>query len=153
MKTLTWTATAALIGLVACTPPQPNTVQETTGARYSADSMAECYVSYANQDTVMLRINPGDTTVTGDLEYLFYEKDHNMGTITGAFHGDTLLANYLFWSEGMESEREVAFLRRGDSLLEGYASVIERDSLMAFADRDSLRFGDGYVLTRTDCPI
>src|SRR5882757_5341997 len=72
---------------------------------------AYCYYSARNRDTVFLHINVAGNKVTGDLEYNLYEKDKNKGSIQGMLKGDTLIAEYTFLSEGIESVREVAFLK------------------------------------------
>lgn len=111
-----------------------------------------CYIGIIGQDSIYLQLNMRDSQVEGDLKYNFYEKDDTQGVLEGEFLGDTLFANYRFISEGIESEREVAFLRNGDSLQEGYGEMEEKDGKMVFVSRNSLNYGQSFLLGETECP-
>ena len=111
-----------------------------------------CYLYVSGKDSVKLRLEKFPNVVTGSLSYLFNEKDKNTGTIDGVLHGDTLIADYTFMSEGKSSVRLVAFLVKDSSVIEGYASVEEKDGKTIFKDLSSLDFGKGTILKRRDCP-
>lgn len=110
----------------------------------------ECYLVVTGKDSVLLRIDIENTSVTGDLLYRFTEKDKSGGSVFGNFRGDTLVADYKFTSEGMESEREVAFLRQGDTFIEGYGDAVESNGRMVFKRIDSLKF-EGKPMLKIDC--
>ncbi|HUR30864.1 MAG TPA: hypothetical protein VMZ69_05495, partial [Saprospiraceae bacterium] len=61
-----------------------------------------------------------------------------------------LLADYKFMAEGMESEREVAFIKRGEDFIEGYGDVVENSERIVFKDLKSLKF-EGSPMQKTDC--
>lgn len=71
-----------------------------------------CYAYMGKKDTAFMHINIADSIVTGNLKYAIFEKDSNDGTLQGKLKNDTLLANYTFVSEGVESVREVVFLKK-----------------------------------------
>jgi carbonic anhydrase len=112
---------------------------------------AYCYYSIRNRDTVFLHINVAGNKVTGDLEYNLYEKDKNKGSIQGMLKGDTLIAEYTFLSEGIESVREVAFLKKGNDWVEGYGDIEEKNGRVVFKDIKALNFNSGFVLQEKDC--
>ena len=85
------------------------------------DTSATCYILQNEKDTVSLRLVIHENHVSGKLYYHYFEKDRNTGNIEGQVNGDTIFARYTFMSEGIESQREVAFLKNGDTLTEGYA--------------------------------
>lgn len=89
--------------------------------------------------------------VTGDLSYKYFQKDQNKGTLRGAMRGDTLFGIYTFMSEGAESSREVAFLKKGNDLVEGYGDVQEMEGKVIFTNRTSLDFSSSVVLKLVDC--
>ncbi|MEX2592226.1 MAG: hypothetical protein WD426_05595 [Anditalea sp.] len=94
-------------------------VQKNRGEELDRET-SSCYLYATDRDTVFLELNPPvNGKVTGELNYLFYERDGNVGHIEGEIQGDTLLANYTFVSEGMTSVREVAFLLGGNQVMEG----------------------------------
>ena len=114
----------------------------------SADA---CYLYSTDKDTVSLQITAAADLVSGTLTYRLYAKDRNDGTIQGRMKEDTLYADYRFSSEGMESTREVVFLRKDNILTEGYGEMMEKDGKMAFKNRQEITFGNGIVLQKTEC--
>ena len=123
-----------------------------TGSPVGTDGVipsASCYTYASPRDTVRLSITDLQGNTLGTLRYALAEKDRNTGTFEGEWSGDTLYANYTFQSEGVESEREVAFLRRGNHLTEGYGPVNSEGT--GFAARNKLNFPGQIELTRTEC--
>ncbi|MDQ3142733.1 MAG: hypothetical protein M3Q56_10860 [Bacteroidota bacterium] len=88
--------------------------------------------------------------VNGDLAYNFYEKDKSKGTLTGTMNGDTLFAQYTFMSEGMESVREVAFLKKGNDFVEGYGEM-DKETGTKFLDKNNIDFSGNSLLKQTSC--
>lgn len=72
----------------------------------------QCYLFSLNNDTVSLQLKDSNSIITGNLNYLPYEKD---GTIGNLHHiekkGDTLFALYTSMQEGQESTGEFAMLK------------------------------------------
>jgi hypothetical protein len=110
-----------------------------------------CYAGAVGADSIRLTVTHMGPAVKGELAYRPAEKDRSRGTLSGMMHGDTLLAHYTFQSEGTESVRQVAFLLRGDSALEGYGNMTERQNRQVFKDVRALHFGAGYRAVRTAC--
>ncbi|WP_083421845.1 hypothetical protein [Arsenicibacter rosenii] len=110
-----------------------------------------CYRLVTGQDTVSMQLTTKGSDAEGALTYNFYEKDRNQGTFTGTFHGDTLLANYTFQSEGTQSIREVAFLRQGDELVEGYSDMEDQNGKFVFTDKATISFTEGIRLKKESC--
>ena len=106
-----------------------------------------CY-AYENRDTVKLSININNDEVSGDLNYNIFEKDRNNGQIRGTMSGDTIIAEYQFQSEGLTSTREVAFLRKGSTLVEGFGPMDSTGT--HFVDHRSFDFS-GFALHETSC--
>ena len=89
--------------------------------------------------------------VTGKLSYKFYEKDSNKGEFDGQFHGDTLLADYKFTSEGQLSTRQVIFLIKNNIATEGYGDMEEKNGKMVFKDIKGVSVGKGLSLKKVEC--
>jgi hypothetical protein len=113
--------------------------------------VAGCYGYTKGRDTVMMSMQIRGKEVSGDLTYKLFEKDHNVGSIAGELIGDTVLVDYTFNSEGSKSVRQVAFLKRGDQLTEGYGDVEEQNGKMVFKDRSKLKFSSMIVLNKDSC--
>ncbi len=111
----------------------------------------ECYSYVTPRDTVYLHISRKNRNITGDLTYKLYEKDSNQGSLDGRIKGDTLLAEYTFNSEGRSSIREVIFLKKGESYVEGFGPVTEKEGKMTFQDHKNITFINGITLTKTSC--
>jgi hypothetical protein len=142
-------ATGSLALLAACHEQSTQTAQEPTAA---APTTPQCYAYRTDTDTVRLTLQTTQATVTGELAYRYFEKDRNRGTIRGTMHGDTLLADYTFQSEGRQSVREVAFLRRDIGFVEGYGPVTEQQGKTVFKLPRTLHFDAKYMLLPVACP-
>jgi len=116
-----------------------------------AEPVRDCYAGKRGKDTVTLSYMINDNVVTGELMYNYFEKDKNTGTIKGKFSGDTLFADYNFKSEGMMSVREVVFVKKGNTLVEGYGDGEEKDGKWVFKKKDALKFDNSIVLDKVVC--
>ncbi len=139
----------ALITLISC-----NGRTDEKRAAIGSEPVSEplsCYTFIKNMDTISLSFTVEQNRATGDLNYNFFEKDDNIGTIDGTMHGDTLFADYVYQSEGKTSEREVAFLRRGDTMVEGFGEIKQESGKSTFKNRKMLYFESNLVLNKTAC--
>ena len=116
------------------------------------DSSATCYIFNSEKDTVSLRLVTHENHVSGKLYYHYFEKDRNTGNIEGQVNGDTIFARYTFMSEGIESQREVAFLKNGNTLTEGYAPLNKSTGDPDFSNRSAIKFDTAFVLQKSACP-
>ncbi|MEH6679334.1 MAG: hypothetical protein V7724_02245 [Sediminicola sp.] len=115
------------------------------------NALRECYRFTGNNDTITIKLAKKGERIIGTLDYYFYEKDKSTGTLEGHISGDTLFAVYEYTSEGRLSKREVAFLKRGSVIKEGFAEVEEVDGMFRFKDGAVLDFENNVVLNATDC--
>jgi len=120
------------------------------GTSSPKESLSSCYESSSSKDTVFLSVFGSSKVITGALNYHYNEKDNNNGTIRGFMHGDTLIADYIFMSEGKASVRQVVFLKQGNDFIEGYGDAEERDGKMVFKDMNTISF-TGLALHMVDC--
>ncbi len=110
-----------------------------------------CYGYTSAKDTVNLHFQISGNIVTGDLAYNYFAKDKNTGTIQGNMKGDTLFAEYKFMSEGIESIREVVFLKKGNDFVEGYGDAEEKNGKMIFKNTSGLNFNNSLILKKVAC--
>ncbi|MGI4763022.1 MAG: hypothetical protein ACRYF0_20080 [Janthinobacterium lividum] len=141
---------AGSLALLAACHEQTTQASQETAAPTPAGP--QCYAYRTETDTVRLTLQTTQPTVTGQLAYRYFEKDRNQGTIKGVMHGDTLLADYTFQSEGSQSVREVAFLRRDIGFVEGYGPVMEQGNKTIFKLPRTLHFDAKYTLLPVPCP-
>lgn len=111
-----------------------------------------CYQGIIKSDTINLSLEIAENQdVKGDLSYLFFEKDKNNGVVVGKMVGDTLKGHYTFMSEGLESSREIVFLRKGKIMIEAYGDVEQVNKKTVFKDPKKLYFDSATVLSEIDC--
>ncbi len=154
MKTAHYFITAGLAVLMAC---KQNKAIKLSG-EVTPESVTqpvpqqECFTYVKNRDTVTLSLTQTDSTLTGNLSYLLFEKDKNTGTVSGKILGDTILLDYTFNSEGVSSKRQVAYLKLNNTLVEGFADAEEKNNVMVFKNRSDLSFEKtGIVLRKIPC--
>lgn len=113
--------------------------------------VSTCYSTTTGKDTVFLKVEIFPNVVTGRLLYKFHEKDNNTGDFDGYLHGDTLLADYTFISEGIQSTREVIFLIQDSVAIEGYGNMEEKNGKMVFKNQREIIFEKGLTLKKIPC--
>ena len=86
----------------------------------AGNAVRECYLYVSDYDTIKMNITIHENKVSGSLEYKYYEKDKNTGTINGELRENKLSAIYSFMSEGVKSTRQVIFQKKGETFTEGY---------------------------------
>ncbi len=110
-----------------------------------------CYLGVTAKDSIRLHIEITGDSVHGNLNYLMDQKDSNTGTFTGTMHGDTLLADYHFISEGMQSIRQVSFIINDSMAFAGYGEMVENGNKMRFKNPLSLTFETKNPLKLVNC--
>lgn len=113
----------------------------------------ECYRAIVKKDTISMSLTiKGNQLASGKLSYNFFEKDKSFGTLVGKVKGDTLFADYAFMSEGLATLRQVAFLKKGNTYIEGYGEVVDDSKgKVIFKDPKQLKFEGNIVLSKVDC--
>lgn len=111
-----------------------------------------CYLGVVGKDSVKLEIDRSGTNFNGFLSYKRFESDSSLGEINGTISGDTLKGTFNFLSEGMISVSDKYFLAKDGKLLEGWGDMVNADdTTVKFEDPSQLTYGQGFVLSLTDC--
>lgn len=110
-----------------------------------------CFQYTNGKDTVSLTLISPSETLQGDLVYDYFEKDRNEGTLSGNINDSSLVASYLFSSEGIQSKREVAFKKVGHTWVEAFGEMRMVGDEMRFINLNSLDYNSGIVLKPIDC--
>ena len=127
-----------------------STITAETAVAAAAESRT-CYASYKNQDSTYLDLHIEGDQVSGALDIIPREKDRNIGTVSGLVKGDTILLDYTFQSEGMQSIRQVAYLQKDGKLVEGFAEVQEQNGKTVFKSLGDLKFDGSVILEQSAC--
>lgn len=150
---------ALVVLLISCKKEVKNTpiIEQRKGGSMEIpkEVVKKCYSRMTKKDTILLSFSmKEDQTFVGELNYKLFEKDKNIGTLSGVQKGDTLIADYTFMSEGTTSVRQVAFLKKGNTYIEGFGYMIEDSKgRIVFRHLNQLQFDGNIVLTKEDCKI
>lgn len=117
------------------------------------DTSLTCYLLDNGKDKIAIQIKADGNEASGQLLYRYFQKDKNTGTFTGKMYGDTLIADYKFESEGRVSNRQVAFIKRGDQLVEGFSNKHDTAGNPDMAERASINFQNIFILHKITCKL
>ena len=121
-----------------------------TGAKPFA--LEGCYEMTLKKDSAFMQLQLQDSIVSGTLNFNFFEKDRNTGTFKGVLRGDKILADYTFQSEGVTSVREIVFLLKDGTLLQGFGNLKEEGGKLVFANREELQYQKANPFIKINCP-
>lgn len=144
--------TGLFLGLISCNTKQNRADQKNIQEKEKAViQQNECFASFSQQDSIWLKLDFSENMASGILIYHFFEKDSNKGSLQGVLKGDTLVADYTFQSEGKTSVREVAFLIKKDSVVEGFGNMEEHNKKQRFKNNVEIDFSKGIIFKKIDC--
>lgn len=141
----------ALLVFFSCKRKEDIEVLSVKIPKSKSEKVNECYQYVSGKDTITARITIDDEKVNGDLAYKFFEKDKSSGPISGIAKGDTLIVEYSFASEGTQSVREVVWLRKNNTLTEGYGDIQDNNGKVTFRDKSALNFTGNLILQKMPC--
>lgn len=110
-----------------------------------------CYRYESSKDTVSLRLNRTDNEVSGTLSYNYLEKAKDKGSFKGRIVGDTIFADYTYDSPEKKGVREVIFIKKDSSLVEGYGETEEIKGKTKFKTDAILSFNEAISLEQVEC--
>ena len=113
--------------------------------------MPGCYAWVAKKDSALLTLDISGNKVSGNLNYVLYQKDNNKGIINGILQDSLIIADYTFQSEGMTSVRQVVFKLHGNSLIEGFGDIDMKGDTARFKNISQLQFQEERPFIKTDC--
>ena len=86
---------------------------------------------------------------TGTLTYVFSGNEVSQGTFKGKWENNILVANYYYKAKGKNKERQIAFKRINNQLLEGYGE--RKTNSTQFKNISKLQFNANMPLKKTTC--
>jgi hypothetical protein len=110
-----------------------------------------CYEMTLKKDSAFLQIQLTDSTVSGNLDYHWYQKDSNNGTIKGVVRDSLLIAAYTFQSEGVTSVREVIFKIHDQELWPAFGGLTPHNDTLVFKDKNNLQYDNKHPFIKINC--
>lgn len=133
-----------MIALFSCNQ-KTTTTQETQSDSVVVEEKAsiidgneKCFLATLGKDSAFLALKIVEEKVNGSLNYQFYKKDNNKGTVEGTLNKDTLNLVYTFSSEGSTSTRPIKMLLRNNKFFEVYGNEIAAE-------------GKGFIYNPSEC--
>lgn len=114
-------------------------------------SVSGCYNSVFGKDSISISLTKTGDSISGPLSFHLYEKDKNDGYFSSVLKDSLLVGFYNFSSEGTYSVRQTVFKIAGDSILQGYGPIENKNDTMFFKNINSLHFMYDRPLVRTSC--
>ncbi len=133
------------------TPSSDSIIIPESDEPIESSTIQTCYIGNVEKDSVFLTIEDNLGTITGKMRYKNFEKDSSVGDIIGNQNGDTLKLNYTFKSEGITSEREIYFLMKVESLLEGIGEQKVNRHKSSYTDYSKIKYENGLNMKQIDC--
>lgn len=112
-----------------------------------------CYLGVMGKDSVFASIDDNLGTISGKLAYKNNEKDSSKGDIYGFKSGDTLKLTYEFEAEGSKSKRDIFFIQKDNTLMEGIGKYKEENGVSKYSNEKKITYTDGVRMETTDCII
>lgn len=114
-------------------------------------AITSCFLYTHELDSVRLSVTVVNDSASGTLHFKNHQIDGSQGSITGRFHGDTLLVIYDFHAEGTDNRTEEAFLKRGANLIRGAGDWEPIGNTYRFTNRSSIDFEAGQIFQPAPC--
>ncbi|WP_194777827.1 hypothetical protein [Pararhodonellum marinum] len=140
-----------LLVLIACNSKNGETVESFTEEESTVNEPLTCYHHGDKGNRVLLKFSIADNMVEGEMMYALEGKDINKGTFKGTLNNGIILADYTFMSEGVISERQIAFQRTSDGWLKGFGPVVSQGNKVAFTDAEKIDFRSGLKFVEEPC--
>lgn len=144
-----------LLSLYGCGQRSTKTESTTTADSSTSISATEtvrpdtlCFRQVVGRDSTRLQLIIKDSTVTGELDVLPFEKDRARGSIQGRLTNDRILADWARSGEGVTETYEILFTIKGDAITWREGERIEKQGKWVLKDPEQ---GYEYVLMKTNC--
>ena len=151
-------AAAALLTILSCqqsATTSSETAEKDSVATAPAASIVaagpQCFTRISGKDTSYLQFETDNEVINGSLEYHLFEKDKNLGTITGTINNNVIEAEYHFMSEGQTSVRPVVFKLENNQVFEAIPSSLDKQGVPVF-EKDAVKLKyEETPFTKGDC--
>lgn len=112
-------------------------------------NLSDCYKADVAGNIIELQFQNKADTTTGTLIYAFSGKEVTQGVFKGKWKNNILVANYSYKAKGKSKERQIAFKRLNNQLLEGYGE--RKTNSSEFKEVTKLKFNENMPLKKVAC--
>ncbi len=108
-----------------------------------------CYEFHLKKDVNSVQLIVAGEEVTGELDYLPYEKDSAIGKLKGKKKGNEIVADWTATIEGNTQKEEVRFKMADDKLMRASGVLVERGGKMVLKDPTKAKYAETF--TKMSC--
>lgn len=131
-------------------------IDDSTGVFKDTESLADstlsaqkhCYLFTHGRDSVVVVLEDNLGTITGTVQYKYFEKEITQGNLLGYNSGDTIKTEYFSEKNGEESAKDIWFLKQGRTIVEAEE---KRDANGRYINYDKVNFENGKVFRSVTC--
>ena len=91
---------------------------QTASSEHHVKTSSLCFIRTERRDTTNIEMVIKGNVITGQMNWMPFEKDSRKGTLSGTLKGDTVYATWSFMQEGMKDTLGLQFLTKGDNLMQ-----------------------------------
>jgi hypothetical protein len=117
MKHIITLGCVATLFLPACSSPNSNTAKTDTIINHNTPAIYSlCFLSKERRDSTSIELVIHGNKVTGQMNWLPYQKDSRKGILDGIIKNDTIRATWNFMQEGTKDTLKLNFLFKNSQL-------------------------------------
>jgi hypothetical protein len=150
MKKLLLIFTLATALLATACQQKPASTSIETASEPATTALADgsyCYEYRVGQDVTTVNLVVTGNNVTGEMNWLPYEKDSGRGTLQGTRTGNEISAIWTYVIEGSNQTEEVMFKVEGEQLLRKTGELVDanNDGNLKMKDPASAAYTETYA--------
>lgn len=90
----------------------------TPSTEHNVATSSLCFIRTDRRDTTNLEMLIKGSKITGQMDWMPFEKDSRKGSLSGTIKNDSISAVWSFMQEGMKDTLALKFLIKGDKLMQ-----------------------------------
>lgn len=146
-----------IVFTTACQPKPASNVTEITNTSETpaTTELADgsyCFQQSIGRDTTSINLSINGNTVSGEMNWIPYEKDGARGTLQGTRNGNEITAIWAYVIEGSDQKEQVMFKIEGDQLLRkvGELEYPNNDGNLKLKDPANAAYSETF--SKITCP-
>lgn len=142
-----FTLGATFLAIACNQKPATTNATESVSAASDIENGKYCYEYRLGQDVTTVDLVINGNNITGEMNWLPFEKDGGRGTLQGTRNGKEISAVWTYIIEGSNQTEEVLFKMEGDQLLRKIGELVDPnyDGNLKLKDPATATYSDTYT--------
>lgn len=147
MKSLFFVIASVSLLIGAC--QSSGTTESQSAASAQADTTAKsetlCFLMAEGKDTSTVKLEINGTEVSGEMNWIPWEKDGARGTLKGTKEGDIIKATWSYMIEGSNQAEAIEMKLEGDKLMRKVGELIDKDGVSVMKDPANAPYQETFM--------